>query len=152
MYRPAALFVHYTTCCKHSLVLLRMGEIIARNMLSWLELSINRYCCIYLVVYVIVLVMHGHTNIKRSFICLEKPLIFSLYSNMATCISRISVIINERRQNEMVSFCVGKKENKQENEEENVNSYWMTCGNEKLMEFERGSSKSPVPVAALSKA
>ena len=28
------------------LVLQRMGEIIARNMLSWLELLINRYCCI----------------------------------------------------------------------------------------------------------
>ena len=28
--------VHYTTSCKHSLVLLRVGEIIARNMLSWL--------------------------------------------------------------------------------------------------------------------
>ena len=26
------LVVHYTTSCKHSLVLLRMGEIIARNM------------------------------------------------------------------------------------------------------------------------
>jgi len=26
----------YTTSCKHSLVLLRMGEIIARNMLRWL--------------------------------------------------------------------------------------------------------------------
>jgi hypothetical protein len=26
--------VHYTRSCKHSLVLLRMGEIIARNMLS----------------------------------------------------------------------------------------------------------------------
>jgi len=32
--RPAASSVHYTTSCKHSLVLLRMGEIIARNMLS----------------------------------------------------------------------------------------------------------------------
>ena len=31
--------VHYTTSCKHSLVLLRMGEIIARNMLSWLKLT-----------------------------------------------------------------------------------------------------------------
>ena len=29
--------VHYTTSCKHSLVLLRMGEIIARNVLSWLK-------------------------------------------------------------------------------------------------------------------
>jgi len=30
----------------HSLVLLKMGEIIALNMLSWLELLINCYCCI----------------------------------------------------------------------------------------------------------
>jgi len=30
--------VFYTTSCKHSLVLLRMGEIIARNMLNWLKL------------------------------------------------------------------------------------------------------------------
>ena len=37
----------------HSLVLLEMGKIIARNMLSWLELLINRYCCIQLVVYII---------------------------------------------------------------------------------------------------
>jgi len=29
-----------------SLVLLKMGEIIAQNMLSWLELVINCYCCI----------------------------------------------------------------------------------------------------------
>ena len=34
---------------KHSLVLLKMGGIKARNMLSWLQLLINRYCCIYLV-------------------------------------------------------------------------------------------------------
>ena len=34
---------------KHSVVLLKMGGINARNMLSWLELLINRYCCIYLV-------------------------------------------------------------------------------------------------------
>jgi len=30
----------------HSLVLLMMGKINARNMLSWLELLIIRYCCI----------------------------------------------------------------------------------------------------------
>jgi len=29
--------LHYATSCKHSLVLLRVGEIIARNMLSWLK-------------------------------------------------------------------------------------------------------------------
>ena len=33
----------------HSLVLLKMGKITARNMLSCLELLISRYCCIYLV-------------------------------------------------------------------------------------------------------
>jgi len=33
----------------HSLVHLKMGVIIARNMLSWLKLLINPYCCIYLV-------------------------------------------------------------------------------------------------------
>ena len=32
--QQAAPSVHYTTSCKHSLVLLRMGEIIARNMLN----------------------------------------------------------------------------------------------------------------------
>ena len=33
-YRLVTSWVHYTTSCKHSLVLLKMGEIIARNMLS----------------------------------------------------------------------------------------------------------------------
>ena len=37
----------------HSLVLLRMVEIIAQNMLSCLEILINRYCCNQLVVYII---------------------------------------------------------------------------------------------------
>jgi len=43
-YWPAASWLHYTTSCKSSLVLLKMGKITARNMLSWLELLINRYC------------------------------------------------------------------------------------------------------------
>ena len=34
---------------------LRMDEIVARNILSWLELLKNRYCCIYLDVYIILL-------------------------------------------------------------------------------------------------
>jgi len=37
----AASSVHYTTSCNHSVVLLRMDEIIARNMLSWLKLLIK---------------------------------------------------------------------------------------------------------------
>jgi len=40
-HRPAASSAHYTTRCKRSIVLLWMGEIIARNMLSWLESLIN---------------------------------------------------------------------------------------------------------------
>ena len=36
-----ALAILPTTSCKHSLVLLRMGEIIVRNMLSWLKLSVK---------------------------------------------------------------------------------------------------------------
>jgi len=34
-------------------VLPKMGKIISRNMLSWLELLISRYCRIQLVVYII---------------------------------------------------------------------------------------------------
>jgi len=45
-YRLATSWVHYTTSCKHSIVLLKMGEIIAWNMLSWLDLLTNCYCCI----------------------------------------------------------------------------------------------------------
>jgi len=37
----------------HSLALLTMGKIIARNMLSRLDLLISCYCCIQLAVYII---------------------------------------------------------------------------------------------------
>jgi len=42
-HQPAASSVHYTTSCtkKHNLVLLRTGETIVRNMLSWLKLLIK---------------------------------------------------------------------------------------------------------------
>ena len=40
-HQQAASSVHYTTSCKYNLVLLRMGEIIARNMLGWLKLLIK---------------------------------------------------------------------------------------------------------------
>jgi hypothetical protein len=36
--QQAALPVHYTTSCKHSLVLLRMGEIIARKHIELIEI------------------------------------------------------------------------------------------------------------------
>ena len=40
-HQQAASSVLYTTSRKHSLVFLRMGEIMARNMLSWLKLLIK---------------------------------------------------------------------------------------------------------------
>ena len=63
-FRSAAPSVHYTTSCKISLVVLRMGEIIARNMLSRFKPLINGYYCVKVVVYFTVSTMHGHTNIK----------------------------------------------------------------------------------------
>ena len=83
--RQAASSVHYTTSCKHSLVLLRMGEINARNMSRWLKLLISYYCCIWLVFYIIVSVMHGHTNIKLIFLLFSKRLICNIiqYSAVA---------------------------------------------------------------------
>ena len=58
-HQQAASSVLYTTSCKHSLVrllLVRMGEIIARNMLSWLESLINSYCRIQLVHFILLTV------------------------------------------------------------------------------------------------
>jgi len=48
-HQQAASPVHYTKSCKQSLVLLRMGEIIARNMLSWLKLLIIKLLLLYLI-------------------------------------------------------------------------------------------------------
>ena len=45
--RPATSWgVHYTTSCNTQSRAPEDGKIIARNMLSWLELLISRYCCI----------------------------------------------------------------------------------------------------------
>jgi hypothetical protein len=75
VHRPAPSWVHYTTSCKHSLVFLRMGEIIAWNMLSWLELLMTLYCCIYLVVYIIAIFM------CFSVLCLFMyPFLFALFN------------------------------------------------------------------------
>jgi len=54
--QQAASSVLYTTNCKNSLVILRMGEIIARNMLSWLKLLIKLLLlhlvgCLYYCIY-----------------------------------------------------------------------------------------------------
>ena len=80
-YRPATSWLHYATSYKHSLVLLRMGEIIARNMLSWLELLINRYCCIWLVVYIITIQTLGHS----ACFCSQTKASFHFRSSLLVC-------------------------------------------------------------------
>jgi len=49
-------------------VFLKMGKIIARNMLSWLELLISRYCCILLVVYTIYIFWDFLNNLNLTLI------------------------------------------------------------------------------------
>ena len=49
--RPVALYI-IPQAVTHSLVFLKMGKIIARNMLSWLELLTSRYCFFQLDVYI----------------------------------------------------------------------------------------------------
>jgi len=53
----------------HSLAHLKMGKIIAQKMLNWLELLINCYCCIYLVICII------HINDARSSNCSQSSLV-----------------------------------------------------------------------------
>ena len=53
------------SCIYSQNVLMRMGEFVARNMLSWFKkINKRKSCCILLVVYIGVLIMNGHTNIK----------------------------------------------------------------------------------------
>jgi hypothetical protein len=47
-YRPVTSWVHYTTSCKHSLVLLKMGEIIARKHVQLIGI-INKPLLLHLV-------------------------------------------------------------------------------------------------------
>jgi len=58
-YKQFKIFLTYSNflikpqAVTHSLVLLNMGKIISRNMLSWLEILMSRYFCTQLVVYII---------------------------------------------------------------------------------------------------
>jgi hypothetical protein len=60
----------------HSLVLLKMGKIIAQNVLSWLELLISRYRCIKLVVSIIFLYIFFRLAPQSQFIPLQKVVYF----------------------------------------------------------------------------
>ena len=55
--------IMYPRCCR-CLVLLKMGKLIARNMLSWLELLISRCCCIWLVVCIIYISLYFFETFK----------------------------------------------------------------------------------------
>jgi len=60
-----------------SLVLLKMCKIIVRKKLSWLELLIIRYCCIWWVVYIIYVSLHFLRLAKQfQFIPLQNVLYF----------------------------------------------------------------------------
>ena len=64
-HRSAAEAVHCTKSCIYSQkVLLRMGEFIARNILCWFKNINKRKSCCILVVYIVVLTLHGHTIIE----------------------------------------------------------------------------------------
>ena len=63
-HRLAREAVHCIKPLYNSKVLLRMSEFVARNMLGWLKNINKRNSCIFLVVHIVVLVMHGHTNIQ----------------------------------------------------------------------------------------
>jgi hypothetical protein len=69
-HRSAAEAVHCTKSCIYSQkVLLRMGEFVARNMLGWFEkINKRKSCCIFLVIYIVELMAHGHTNIKKDYV------------------------------------------------------------------------------------
>jgi len=54
-HQQAASLELYTTSCKHSLASLRMGEIIAQNMLSWLLIKLlllHLVGCLYIYIYI----------------------------------------------------------------------------------------------------
>ena len=73
---------------QHILVLLKMGGINARNMLSWLELLINRYSCIYLVfitfIWYCILLSSSQNNMKAI-------LIYFMEQNHSWDVNRSSV-------------------------------------------------------------
>ena len=52
-----------------------MGKIIARNMLSWLELLINCYCCIYFVVYIIYFILYASSILSKIFPKITGPIV-----------------------------------------------------------------------------
>ena len=56
-----------------------MDEFVAGNMLGWfIKINKRKSCCILLVVYIVVLIIHGHTNIK--FICLLRVRLHDRYT------------------------------------------------------------------------
>jgi hypothetical protein len=92
--RPGASWVQYTTSWKHSLVLLKMGEIIARNMSSWLELLIIIAVALSLLSILFVSMMHSQTNIK----CCIEFVVYIICFNDARS-NKYPICINDARSN-----------------------------------------------------
>jgi hypothetical protein len=65
-YQSAAILVDNTQSCKYSYVLLMMGTGITQNMYSRLEINKSRIVASHRSSFIIILVMHGHMNIKLS--------------------------------------------------------------------------------------
>ena len=87
----AASSVHYTTSYEHSIVLLKMVEIIAPKHVELIGIINKSLLLNYFVVYIIVSAMYGHTNIK--FICTIRRCIQKSQDNahntQVACSSRV---------------------------------------------------------------
>ena len=87
----------------HSLLLLKMGKIISWNMLSWLELLINRYFCILLVVYII------YINDARSSKYQTPVWVFTTSKQLVSVRRRVlfETLITANRDRKFSSFVIG---------------------------------------------
>jgi hypothetical protein len=63
-YQPAAISVENSSSCKYSYVLLTMGERVARNMYSRLEINKSKIVASYWSSFITILAMHRHMNVK----------------------------------------------------------------------------------------
>jgi len=88
-HQQAAPSVHYTTSCKHSLVLLRMGEIIARNMLSWLQLLIKLFL-LYLVGFLYYCINDAPSHKHQKYMLSCRALTLSAQSTACTTAGHVS--------------------------------------------------------------
>jgi len=100
-HRQATSSVLYTTSCKHSLVLVWMGEIIGRNMLSWLKLLIKllllhpvgclyyyiislKHSCFYISIYLSIYIYSSSFETKKLHLVKTRIYIYILHIILTT--------------------------------------------------------------------